>query len=526
MTVDLIHCLPDAAAEQAPDAIAFTTGREEITNAALVKQAGQLAFVLHEAGVKPGDRVGIFLRKSLRSVVAVYGITRLGAAYVPLDPTAPPERLAAMIAHCGIRLLVTEPAMARVLGPLQLALTRDVTLIGTAGRPWSEIEVAPERSCAAALPDDMAYLMFTSGSTGVPKAMVHTHRSGLAYAEAVTRLYGVQAGDRISLHAAFHFDMSTFALFGAPLSGATGVVLPDAITRLPAEAVRVLAETGITHWYSVPFALVEMLDRGGLADHQFEALRWVIFAGEPFVPQHLRRLMAALPAARFSNHYGPAEVNVCTTYDVPSPEKVTDDGLPIGRPWDIAEGVVLGDDDRPVSTGNVGELVIKSATRMQGYWNDPKRSAAALFTRMRSDGSEDIFYRTGDLVRADDDGLLHYLGRKDRQIKLRGYRIELSEVERAFGAHAKVQEASAFTSGDVLAIALTGAAEGDIADIKASAARVLPTYAVPQHVFRFEEFPRTATGKIDHRALAAMILSQSGAKDVESSKASGDHNDP
>ncbi|MEM1375072.1 MAG: amino acid adenylation domain-containing protein [Pseudomonadota bacterium] len=526
MTVDLIHHLPDAAAERAPEAVAFTTGREDLTCSGLVAQAGQLAFALHEAGVRPGDRVGILLRKSLRSVVAVYGITRLGAAYVPLDPTAPPDRLAAMMAHCGIRHLVSEPAMTRVLGPLDASLSSAVTLIGTADIPWADIAAAPEMACAPGQPDDMAYLMFTSGSTGVPKAMVHTHRSGLAYVRAVTRLYDVRAGDRISLHAAFHFDMSIFALFGAPLAGATGVVLPDAVTRLPAEAVRALRETRITHWYSVPFALTEMLDRGALSDHAFEALRWVMFAGEPFVPQHLRRVMAALPGARFSNHYGPAEVNVCTTYDVPSVADVTDDGLPIGTAWDIAESLVLDDDDRPVIPGEVGELVICSDTRMQGYWNDPERSAAALHSLARADGGTDVFYRTGDLVREDQGGLFHYRGRKDRQIKLRGYRIELAEVELAFSAHAKVSEASAFVAGDALAIALTGATDADVADIKAGAARTLPTYALPQQVYCRDAFPRTATGKIDHRALAAEILSQSSATDVEAPNSSGETHGP
>ncbi|MEM6277759.1 MAG: amino acid adenylation domain-containing protein [Pseudomonadota bacterium] len=523
MTVNLIHHLPDAAAERAPEAVAFTTGREDLTYADLVKQASRLAFVLLEEEVGRGERVGILLRKSLRSVAAVFGITRVGAVYVPLDPTAPPERLAAMIRHCGIRHLVTEPAMARTVGPLKSVLDTEVAFIGMAQTPWSEIEAAPEQPAAPAAPEDMAYLMFTSGSTGVPKAMVHTHSSGLAYAQAVTRLYDVREGDRISLHAAFHFDMSTFALFGAPLTGTTGVVLPDAITRLPAEAVRVLEEARITHWYSVPFALVEMLERGALAKREFDALRWVIFAGEPFVPQQLRRVMSALPGARFSNHYGPAEVNVCTTYDVPSVDAVKDEGLPIGKAWDIAESLILGDDDNPVEQGEVGELVIRSDTRMRGYWNDPERSEAALYKRPAADDAYDVFYRTGDLVREDGNGILHYRGRKDRQIKLRGYRIELSEVELAFSAHATVSEASAFALGDTLAIALTGASEMDIEEIRDTAARVLPTYAVPRRVFCLRTFPRTATGKIDHRALSAEILSQSGAKGVESPKTSGEH---
>ena len=522
MTADLIHVLPDLMADLAPADVAFAAGAEQITFESLTAAAGQLAYVLQDAGVRKGDRVGLFLRKSLRSVIGVYGITRLGAAYVPLDPTAPPERLVAMMAHCGVRHLVTDGPMRPALVKLLALRPQLEAVIGADDLTWDQIASAPTLGPASALPGDIAYLMFTSGSTGTPKAMVHTHSSGLAYARAATKGYGVGQGDRVSLHAALHFDMSTFALFGAPLVGAVGVIVPDAITRLPAECARLMSEQKITHWYSVPFALIEMLDRGALETKDLSALRWVIFAGEPFAPQHLRRLMQAVPGARFSNHYGPAEVNVCTIYDVPGIEAVTDDGLPIGAPWDIAEGLVLDSDDNEVSPGEVGELVIRSASRMQGYWNDPARSEAALFRREISPGIEGVFYRTGDLVQDRGDGQLRYLGRKDRQIKLRGFRIELSEVELALGRHAQVMEASAFATGDTLEVAVTLESETGEAEIRAEAARTLPAYAVPQKVHVLTAFPRTATGKIDHRAVAAQILHQSGTAPVQDLNTTGE----
>lgn len=522
MSADLIHVLPDLMADRAPSEVAFVVGAAQITFESLAKTAGQLAYVLQDAGVRKGDRVGLFLRKSLRSAIGVYGITRAGAAYVPLDPTAPPERLVAMMAHCGIRHLVTDSPMRPALAKL-LALRPDLdAVIGADDLSWEQIASAPTLGPAPALPGDIAYLMFTSGSTGVPKAMVHTHRSGLAYARAATKGYGVGQGDRISLHAALHFDMSTLALFGGPLVGAVGVIVPDAVARLPAECARLMADQRITHWYSVPFALIEMLDRGALESRDLSALRWIIFAGEPFAPQHLRRLMRAVPDARFSNHYGPAEVNVCTTYDVPGVESVTDDGLPIGAPWDIAAGLVLDGDDNEVQPGEVGELVVRSASRMRGYWSDPARSEAALYRREITPGIEGVFYRTGDLVQDRGDGQLRYLGRKDRQIKLRGFRIELSEVELALGRHARVTEASAFANGDALEAAVTLESEADEADIRADAARTLPAYAVPQKVHVLPALPRTATGKINHRAVAAQILHQTGAAPVQGMNMTGE----
>lgn len=521
MTVELISILPDVMAERAPHSVAFTAGADQITAAELARGAASLAAVLQASGVRKGDRVGLFLRKSVRSVIAVYGITRVGAAYVPLDPAAPAERLAAMIAHCGIRHLITDASMRPALAKL-MALEPEVdVIIGAQDCPWDQVLATPGRGPVNVLSDDLAYLMFTSGSTGAPKAMVHTHHSGLAYAKAATRLYEVGQGDRISLHAAMHFDMSTFALFGAPLVGATGIIVPEAIARLPAECARLMAQQAVTHWYSVPFALIEMMERGALAEQDLAALRWVIFAGEPFAPQHLRRLMQMLPQARFSNHYGPAEVNVCTTYDVPSPEDVADEGLPIGKPWDIAEGLVL-DGETEVAPGEVGELVIRSASRMRGYWNDPERSEEALFRRELSPGIEDVYYRTGDLVQDIGGGTLRYLGRKDRQIKLRGFRIELSEVELAFSRDTRVVEASAFVVGDHLEAAVTLAEEVTEAALRAAVAEVLPPYAVPLRIHVVPDFPRTATGKLDHRATRALILGQAASLSVEPKSRPGD----
>jgi acyl-coenzyme A synthetase/AMP-(fatty) acid ligase len=221
--------------------------------------------------------------------------------------------------------------------------------------------------------------------------------------------------------------------------------------------------------------------------------------------------MELWPRARFSNVYGPAEVNQCTCYHVPRADIGSNEPLPIGVPWEGAECLVVDPDDHIVQKGDVGELLVRTPTMMQGYWARPDLSRTAFFVRASGPGQERIFYRTGDLVREREDGQLLFLGRKDRQVKVRGYRVELDEVESVLAALEDVSEAAAVAlrddEGIVTIVAAVVAREGQALaaeSIRKRAAERLPTYAVPERVDIRSSFPRTATGKIDRRALTAI----------------------
>lgn len=508
----------DRAADHSPDRDAVRCGGASLGYGDLAGRSNGLAHRLVEEGIRRGDRVGIFMNKSVDVAVAMHGIMKAGAAYVPLDPFAPPARTAFVIRDCGIRHLVTTDSRLEQSGLLTEEGLGLSVLIGTEPRAglrtigWDDVAPAAPPPALALTEQDLAYILYTSGSTGTPKGMMHTHRSGLSFALWGASTYGLTAADRVSNHAPLHFDLSTFDFFAAEQAGATTVIVPEAITKLPADLARLIARERIAVWYSVPFALIQLLERGNLQALDLSSLRWILFAGEVFPVKHLRRLMETLPHVRFSNLYGPAETNVCTYYHVPEPPPAsTDEPVPIGRPCANVEALVVDEQGRDVPAGGIGELLIRGAVTMRGYWGKPDLNARGFFRRPVFDGHyEDVFYRSGDLVEQLADGNLKYVGRKDRQIKTRGYRVELDEVEAALLSCPAVQEAAAYVvpdgQGSVLIEAAVTPKDGEsvAADtVIAHAAGRLPGYAVPVVVQVLAAFPRTSSGKIDRLSLVA-----------------------
>jgi amino acid adenylation domain-containing protein len=519
----VLYLLPqavDRAADRAPDHAAARYGGVTLTYGELAERSNRLARVLVEHGVERGDRVGIYAGKGLDSTVAIHGIMKAAAAYVPLDPLAPPSRLALILKDCGIRHLITDARRApQVLDlateagvPLQTVIGVDAGEWGSGPFTvvsWADVEATPPLAVETGLiGQDLAYVLYTSGSTGVPKGVMHTHRSALAWAEISAYTYGFTSVDRISNHAPLHFDLSTLDYFAAAVAGATTVIVPEPYARLPASFSKLIQDERMTVLYTVPLALTQLLLYGALDQRDLRSVRWVLFGGEPFPPKHLRALMAAMPGARFSNVYGPTEVNGVTYWIVPSLDPESDEPIPIGRPYGNVEGLVVDSGDEPVPVGEPGELLIRSPTMMRGYWGRPDLNERAFYRRPEFGHYEDVFYRTGDLVRWRSDGTLDFLGRKDRQIKTRGHRVELDEVEAALLSHPAVEAAGVFSVPDaegsqrIHAAATLRAPDAASAEaVMSHAARILPRYALPEEVRILNELPRTSTGKIDRLAL-------------------------
>jgi amino acid adenylation domain-containing protein len=518
----------DRAAHRAPDAEAIRFAGRHLSYGELADRSDRLAAVLAGAGVRRGDRVAIFMGKGLMSAVALYGIMKAGAAYVPLDPAAPLARIAFILRDCGIRHLITEAAKTNQVRELTaergVGLALVVGIDGGAGLPMASLSWKDVESAAAKPPDpllleqDLAYILYTSGSTGVPKGVMHTHRSALSWAEVSAERYGFRAQDRLSNFAPLHFDLSTLDYFSAAVAGATTVVLPEAHLKLPASLSKLLEDEQLTVLYAVPFALIQLLLKGALDKRDLRAVRWVLFGGEPFPTKHLRALMARLPQARFCNVYGPTEVNGVTCYPVPELAEGSDAPVPIGRPYPNVETLIVDSADRPVAAGEAGHLLVRTPTMMLGYWGRPDLNEHAFFRRP-VEHSEQVFHRTGDLVRERPDGNLEFLGRTDRQIKARGYRVELDEVEAALLSHELVEAAAVFPVPDAeggchIQAAVTLAAGGALtaADLRIHASAHLPPYALPDRIAVLREFPRTSTDKIDRLQLQAWALAGSDSR--------------
>jgi len=525
----LLHQQVDAVASRAPGLPAVQYLDSVLDYGALARETNRLANVLVAEGVSHGDRVGIYMDKSIHTAVALYGIMKAGAAYVPLDPAAPVERIAGLIRDCAIRCLVTSPGRRRVLRSLFERETGVDCLIGVtseAGLParclsWQEVadrgaDSAPQ---VEVRPSDLAYIIYTSGSTGTPKGIMHSHASGLAFARWAVAEYGFTQEDRLSNHAPLHFDLSIMDYFGAAVAGAAIVIVPEEYTKLPASYSKLVEDQRITVLYTVPFALIQMLLRGSLEQRDMSALRWAIFGGEPFPPAHLRALMERLPHVRFDNLYGPAEVNGCVHHTV---GRIDDDEapIPIGKVADCADILIIDDHDAPVAAGEIGELLVCTPTMMQGYWQRDDLNALAFYTS--TGAGKDVYYRTGDLVAQRDDGLLRFVGRMDRQVKVRGYRIELDEIETALTAIDVVEEAATYTVPDDegsqiihAQVTLRPGADATSAQVIKRLKKKLSWYAIPAKLTVEDSFPRTQTGKIDRRLLRTQALDAAGRGSAE-----------
>ncbi len=487
-----------AQAQARPDKDAFTMNGETLSFAALEAQSDRLARLLSSLEIGPGDRVGIYMDKCLQMPVAVYGILKSGAAYVPLDGAAPPAHTAGIISDCEITVLITQPDKSAGLSQILTKSTGLKHLIGAAPEfdlsPITSHKItqdAPEPTrTPKRTPLDPAYILFTSGSTGKPKGMVHTHQSGLAYMDMIIRLYGYNSDDRMANHAPLHFDMAMMEFFAGISVGATVVMIPEILTKLPASLSKLIEDERLTTWYSVPFALIQLADNGALDKRDLTSLRWITFGGAPMSSRHLNALQTRLPNARFSNSYGPAEANQVTYHHLPKEPHPIDQPVPIGTVCDHTE----------IKLTPEGELLIATPAMMDGYWNRPELNAKAF---EHIDGKR--YYRTGDLVERAPDGTLFYLGRMDRQVKIRGFRVELDEVELVISTHPSVFEVAVIVSEDGLMLeAFVTSATGHIAKDTTLQTHVrdrLPAVFVPAKIEVCEAFTRTATGKIDRTAL-------------------------
>ena len=516
MRVRTLADLAPHAAQTNACGLAVRCGTCDLDFEGLERQSRQLADALIELGVQRGDRVGVHLRKSIESMIAVHGILRAGAAYVPLDTFTPPAATRSIIDDCEIDVLVSHQQLAPQLEKVAGEPSRLRAVVGVEGVPiaansmsWAEVLARDTgHGLRRVTGEDLAYVMYTSGSTGTPKGIMHTHRSGLRYAELAAGTYGLEPADRLANIAPLHFDQSTFEMFAAPLAGASVLVVTEPYLKLPASLSQLIQDERPTVWYSVPFALIQMLVHGALEQRDLSSLRWVLFGGEVFPLSKLRALMHHLPNAIFSNVYGPAEVNQCTFqhfYEAPAAEP-----LSIGRPWADTEVVIVDDERNVVAPGVDGQLLVRTPTMMRGYWRRGDLDREAFVDHAMPDGSIARFYATGDRVRECEDGSLVFLGRLDRQVKVRGHRVELAAVEAAImQIHgvvgvSVVDFASSDTNELVAAVVLRdGACSADT--IRRSLTTLLPAYAIPVRVVEFESLPLTASGKVDHRAVQGSL---------------------
>jgi amino acid adenylation domain-containing protein len=490
-------------------------GGESLTYAALGALSDRVRDRLAALGVRPGDRVGMRLHKSVDGVAIIFGILKAGAAYVPVDAESPAARGAYIHNNCAVKAVFTEtglePDMKRELGALGATppiLALDVTQPNALATLLDSLDAQNKAPAAARVhpaPDDIAYILYTSGSTGNPKGVVLTHENALSFIDWCSDVFKPSAGDVFSSHAPFHFDLSILDIYVPLKHGATLVLIGEALGKDPLKLAQVISEQRISHWYSTPSILSLLANYGKLPKYDYSALRMVFFAGEVFPIPQFRALRALLPAPRYFNLYGPTETNVCTWYEVESEDKIaTMPTFPIGMICAPNLGKVVDESGATVPFGTEGELVVHGPNVMRGYWNLPDRNAIAFLT----DEQGRKWYHTGDIV-TEHTGLgYRYVSRRDRMVKRRGYRVELGEIEVGLLKHPDIREAAvvaiADTESGVRVNAFVSCADGKSLSriqLKTISSQSLPPYMIPDAFTVLAALPRTSTDKIDYQAL-------------------------
>jgi amino acid adenylation domain-containing protein len=466
--------------------------------------------VLTDGGVRSGDRVGLYAPKSCGSVASLLGILKAGAAYVPVDYTAPPDRNAFIFNDCDVSAVIVErDLVGKLVDALELSDAAIAEIGHTADSGvdlvivWSTDLGGRERARMGV--EALSYILYTSGSTGKPKGVMHTHSSALSFVDWCSEVFQPDEADRFSSHASFHFDLSILDLYVPLKHGAAIVLIGEDVGKNPSVLAPLIAESGITMWYSTPSILRLLSEMGKLEQHDCSALRVVNFAGEVFPLKHLRAIKAAWPAPRYFNLYGPTETNVCTYFEVPA--EITEDRVepyPIG--YECSGDRVLAADSTgtPVPVGEPGELLVSGGSVMAGYWNLAERTDSAFFI----DETGVRWYRTGDIVVGDSDGCYSFVGRRDRMVKRRGYRIELGEIEAALYRHDNISEVAVVALPDeengvrITAFLCTndGNKIGLIA-MKRYCSGTLPLYMIPDLFDYRDHLPKTSTDKVDYQAL-------------------------
>lgn len=524
----LHHLLVDSAREYPNKEAARFEGRS-LTYAQLDQMSNQVARTLREAGVQRGDRVGIYVHKSLASIVSVFGIMKAGGVYVPLDPNAPAKRLAYITRNCDVKALLTSTEQLANLQqffsegtPLcNIILTDDTNPValefpeGVSVIPWLTVLQSDPNAIApnGAIETDLAYILYTSGSTGDPKGVMISHRTIFTFVNWCSDRFKITPEDRVTSHAPLHFDLSTFDIYVTIQAGATVVMVPEKLSVFPVRLVQLLQEERITVTYLVPSILSMMVNYGKLYAHDMSNLRLILFAGEVFPIKYLRELVAAISHAEYYNLYGPTETNVCTYYKVQprdlEPERTQP--VPIGIACENMEVFAVGDDGQLVTErGKEGELWARGSCVAQGYWGDVEKTARNFVRNSHQPYFEEIAYRTGDIVTLHEDGVNWvYIGRRDHMIKSRGYRIELGEIEAAFYSHKGVKEVAAVAIPDdmvgnrIKAFVVPMDHNGlTVKELETHAAQKLPRYMVPESIEFRDELPKTSTGKINRPLLA------------------------
>lgn len=446
--------------------------------------------------------VAIYMERGADAVHAMLGTLAAGGFYTVLDTAQPADRVTAILDQLEPAVLLTDALheqSARTLAGKTPVLAYD-----------SVVAAVPDAARLAALRQavidtDLAYVLFTSGSTGLPKGVAVTHRNVLAYSRWVADTFAFSPETVLGNQTPFYFSMSVTDLFGALRTGACVQILPRRLFSFPVQLLEYLCARRVNTLYWVPSALGIVANWKALDYTAAPPLHTILFAGEVMPTAKLNYWRAHYPEARFANLYGPTETtDICAYYELDRPF-ADDESLPIGQACDNC-GLLVLCGDRPAGPGEAGELCVRGSFVAAGYYRQPDKTAQRFVLNPLQTAYPETIYRTGDLVRTSERGELVYCGRLDNQIKHMGYRIEPGEIETAAFGQEKLDDCACLYDAGKDRLVLFFQARGEVTEaLRARLARRLPPYMQPAEYRRLRQMPHNANGKVDRKALAAML---------------------
>ena len=488
----------------------------------LLVRAGQIAAAVDAFEPENSAFGAIMASRSITAYVGIIGILGSGRGYVPLNPKFPIARSAKMLSRSGARVLVVDSTGFRQLPDLLNQMEFPLAiLLPDEENPRELARQFPKHRFVSSkdLPDGasysfkaevepgaFAYLLFTSGSTGEPKGVPISHQNVRSYLEETCDHYAVTEHDRISQEFDLTFDLSVHDMFVCWERGACLCCVPESAVMMPAKFIR---ESRLTMWFSVPSIVGLLVRTRLLGPASFPTLRWSLFCGEPLAASYAQLWQEAAPNSIVENLYGPTETTIAITRyrwdNNSSPARCVNGIVPIGWPFAGQKTRVVTSDLRALSAGSSGELCMAGSQVTTGYWRDAQRTAESF---VNLPGADEIWYRTGDLVEQDADGCLRYLGRVDQQVKVRGYRVELQEIEGVLRQACHSEQVAAVPwpvtngSADGIVAFIAGVEDLDVGSVLGRCRASLPEYMIPQRIFQLSEMPLNANGKMDRKMLA------------------------
>jgi len=502
--LDVLDAIAQHARARAHD-VAVSWGTSRVHYGELDRRATVLAAALQSCGVETQAPVAMFVPRGIPWVELLLGVWRAGGIYVPVDPTHPPSHVTGVIRRCGVRWVLTTKALR---SQLQRALAElpeeERPAVFTAEELAQRPQQAPLRKVNLP-PHQLAYVMYTSGSTGVPKGVMIEQGGLQNHLHNVISSLRLTTADVVAQTAPHTFDISIWQVCAAWVVGARVDIVPDATVRDPAALLSHLRESGITVLELVPSLQRVLLEAGSCA---LPALRALRSAGEALPRELAVRWLERYPELRIDNAYAPTE---CSDGVALQPLTLgafpEGDIVPLGRPIENTELYILDGALRPTPTGAIGELYVAGRGLARGYWRAPATTAQAFVPHPFAQDAGERLYRTGDLARFREDGVVEYIGRADHQVKVHGHRIELGAIEACLRAHAAVQNAAVVTRRtpagvQLIAYAVTAeSSESVLAALRQHMRELLPEYALPSHVVLMRALPLTSNGKLARAAL-------------------------